>query len=299
MRLCEVGAGTAAVVVVDGYMLLMRRMGAHGSGTWAPPGGWMDYGETPEEAVVREVWEETGLRVTARRRLGITEDVFPERQVHSVCYFIECVPSGGAWGRAADATIREPDKADALKWVPLGHVVSQEMNGLLFAPLRQFVEQNPRFFGVPSGLPQYTYVASSWRCEMQATVVEALRAAGLDCYDFKHPEDGPGFRWTDVGLPRNEREGGCSPDVYLKGLEHPVAVAGYERDFAAMERADTFVLVLPCNRSAHLELGWAVGQGKRTAILLEDPCEPELMYRMVDYLTPSVPDLLGWLGVDD
>ena len=27
---------------------------------------------------------------------------------------------------------------------------------------------------------------------------------------------------------------------------------------------DTFVLVLPCGRSAHLELGWAVGQGKRT-----------------------------------
>ena len=66
-------------------------------------------------------------------------------------------------------------------------------------------------------------------------------------------------------------------------------------DFAAMQRADTFVLVLPCGKSAHLELGWAVGAGKRTAVLHEDPCEPELMYRMVDHLAPSMVSLLRWL----
>lgn len=88
-------------------------------------------------------------------------------------------------------------------------------------------------------------------------------------------------------------------DEYLRMVSHPVAVAGYDSDFAAMDKADTFVLVLPCGKSAHLELGWAVGAGKRTAIWLEDPVEPELMYRMVDYLAPSLLDLLGWLGVED
>ena len=65
-----------------------------------------------------------------------------------------------------------------------------------------------------------------------------------------------------------------------------------------MNRADTFVLVLPCGKSAHLELGWAVGAGKRTAILLEDPVEPELMYRMVDHLAPNMQALLDWLVTD-
>lgn len=292
----QVGAGTAAVIVVDGHMLLLRRRGAHGAGQWAPPGGWIDYGETPEQAVEREVMEETGLRVHARRRLGITEDVFPESGVHSVCYFIECVPESST---RTGAHLREPDKADALRWTPLGHVGAAIMRGTLFAPLRQFVKQNPRLFGVPQGKPKYVYVASSWRCEMQQGVVQTLRAAGIACYDFKNPEDGPGFRWTDVGLPRDERQGGCDPETYLKGLDHPVAIAGYDRDYAAMERADAFVLVLPCNRSAHLELGWAVGAGKRTAILLEDPCEPELMYRMVDHIAPDMMSLLGWLGVED
>ena len=85
---------------------------------------------------------------------------------------------------------------------------------------------------------------------------------------------------------------------YLAMVQHPRAIEGFTADFDAMKRADAFVLVLPCGKSAHLELGWAVGAGKRTAILLEDPVEPELMYRMVDYMAPSLHDLLGWLGVD-
>ena len=82
-------------------------------------------------------------------------------------------------------------------------------------------------------------------------------------------------------------------------LDHPRSREGFAADFAAMQRADTFVMVLPCGKSAHLELGWAIGAGKRTAILLEDPVEPELMYLMADHLSTSVHDLLDWLGVED
>lgn len=88
-------------------------------------------------------------------------------------------------------------------------------------------------------------------------------------------------------------------DEYLRMIDQPRAVEGFDADFAAMQKADTFVMVLPCGKSAHLELGWAVGAGKRTAILLEDPVEPELMYKMVDHVARSVIDLLGWLGVED
>ena len=84
-------------------------------------------------------------------------------------------------------------------------------------------------------------------------------------------------------------------DTYLGMIDHPVAIAGFEADFGAMQRADTFVLVLPCGKSAHLELGWAVGAGKRTAILLEDPVEPELMYRMVDFMTSHMDELIDWV----
>jgi hypothetical protein len=144
------------------------------------------------------------------------------------------------------------------------------------------------------------YVASSWRNHMQPAVVAALRAAGEDVYDFKRPRPGEnGFHWSETGMASYDRATNCDVPVgeYLTGIAHPIAVAGFASDFEAMEASDMCVLVLPCGRSAHLELGWFVGQGRRTAVLLEDPCVPELMYRMVDFIAPSLSDLLGWLGV--
>lgn len=147
-----------------------------------------------------------------------------------------------------------------------------------------------------SDLPNYVYVASSWRNQMHDPVCAVLKAAGIDHYDFKNPDYG--FSWAEV-MPDFYQNAEMSKNDYLQTLEHPRAVEGFEADMAAMRKADTFVLVLPSGRSSHLELGWAVGQGKRTAILLDEPVTPELMYRMVDYLAPSVFDLLGWLGVKD
>lgn len=148
-----------------------------------------------------------------------------------------------------------------------------------------------------SNKPSYVYLASSWRNPIYPGVVATLKAAGVDHYDFRNPPNGAGFGWEQIG-----GVAGSQPtplDVYLKMIDHPVAVAGFTADFEAMQRADTMVLVLPCGRSAHLELGWAIGAGKRTAVLLEDPVMPELMYRAADYLAPSLFDLLGWLGVED
>lgn len=147
--------------------------------------------------------------------------------------------------------------------------------------------------------PKYVYVASSWRNPIQMAVCATLKAAYIDHYDFKNPEPGSdGFHWSSV-MPSYKAET-CDMNEYLVALQHPIAQEGFMRDFEAMERADCCVLVLPCGRSAHLEMGWMVGQGKRTAILMDGPeVTPELMYRMVDYIAPSLFDLLGWLGVED
>ena len=157
--------------------------------------------------------------------------------------------------------------------------------------------------------PSYVYVASSWRNPMQPAVIHTLRAAGIDCYDFRNPEGGTGFAWREVksgpsesipaGTVKAKGSDWEDVDEYLRMIEHPRAIEGFEADFAAMDKADAFVMVLPCGKSAHLELGWAIGAGIRTAILLEDPIEPELMYRMADHLAPTLFDLLGWLGVQD
>ena len=59
--------------------------------------------------------------------------------------------------------------------------------------------------------------------------------------------------------------------------------------------ADVTVLVLPCGRSAHLELRYAAGMGQRTAVLMLEPQEPELMYGLCDHICLSMVELLSWL----
>jgi 8-oxo-dGTP pyrophosphatase MutT (NUDIX family) len=52
----------------DGRILLVRQVEG---GVWSTPGGVIEPDETPADAVVREVWEETGLRVRPERILGV------------------------------------------------------------------------------------------------------------------------------------------------------------------------------------------------------------------------------------
>jgi 8-oxo-dGTP diphosphatase len=64
--------GAYAVVIVDGRILLTRISPAgYPAGTWTLPGGGVDHGESPHDAVVRELYEETGLRALSSRLVDV------------------------------------------------------------------------------------------------------------------------------------------------------------------------------------------------------------------------------------
>lgn len=139
------------------------------------------------------------------------------------------------------------------------------------------------------------YVASSWRNEHQQDVVAALRGDGHDVYDFKNPEPGDhGFAWSEVDPDWKK----WTTDRFSKALDHPIAAAGFGKDMRALEACGACVLVLPCGRSAHLELGWAAGQGRLTIVYSPKLEEPELMVRMCDYFVGSLLDVRVALSVD-
>ena len=120
------------------------------------------------------------------------------------------------------------------------------------------------------------YVASSWRNERQPEVVQALRNAGFEVYDFRTPSEGNrGFHWSEI----DPKWQAWTPAQYRRYLNHPTARAGFSTDMKALDGADIVVLVMPCGRSAHLEFGYLIGRGRPGFILLSDG-EPELMYRM-------------------
>lgn len=145
------------------------------------------------------------------------------------------------------------------------------------------------------------YLASSWRNPHQPTLVEYFRNQGLEVYDFRNPAgvDGDGedtgFHWSEIDSDYKH----WTSDDYIEALDDDIAKAGFKSDMDALKAADIVVLVNPCGRSAHLELGWAVGAGKETAIYLpqDDEVVPELMYSMVDLVTNDLDDLMAWLLV--
>lgn len=95
-------AADAVVLTDDGFVLVRRKRDPF-KGSWALPGGFVEYGETVEEAAAREVKEETGLDVKLVGLVGVYSD--PERDprghVVSVAFLAWAV--GGELKAADDA----------------------------------------------------------------------------------------------------------------------------------------------------------------------------------------------------
>lgn len=137
------------------------------------------------------------------------------------------------------------------------------------------------------------YVASSWRNELQPSVVQALRDNGHEVYDFRNPPGGdPGFSWREIA-PDWEQ---WSTDQYVAALSHEAAERGFLNDFQGMLWADTCVMVLPCGRSANLEAGWFWGHGRRLFVYQPVRCEPELMYKGAQGIFSAFSDLIEALA---
>ena len=93
------------VIVRDGRVLVVHRA-RHGD--WSLPKGKLDEGETWEQAAVREIAEETGLRVTVEAPLGETR------------YEVDEGPKEVRWFRmTATGEPRAQSEVDEVRWVPL------------------------------------------------------------------------------------------------------------------------------------------------------------------------------------
>ncbi|HHF56182.1 MAG TPA: NUDIX hydrolase [Thermoplasmatales archaeon] len=98
-------------VAVDGVLikgdkiLLIKRKNEPFKGRWALPGGFVEYGETVEEAVLREFEEEVGLRARIKKLLGVYSkpDRDPRGQVISIVFLLDAEGDAKAGDDAADA----------------------------------------------------------------------------------------------------------------------------------------------------------------------------------------------------
>ena len=121
--------GVGVLICRDGKVLLGTRLAAHGKGTWSPPGGKMEFGETPMECAQREILEETNLHLTHMRVGPYTNDVFASDNLHYITLCIIAEATG-------EPKAMEPEKCAEWKWFAWNELPSP-----LFLPLENLKKQ--------------------------------------------------------------------------------------------------------------------------------------------------------------
>jgi 8-oxo-dGTP diphosphatase len=115
----------------EGFLLLHKRKGRHEGGTWSVPGGHLDFGESTDEACVREAREEVGIEVGNVRFVGFTNDVFEKTGRHYITLWMKADHIDG------EPRIAAPDEVEEIGWFPLDALPSP-----LFLPLQHLLEGN-------------------------------------------------------------------------------------------------------------------------------------------------------------
>lgn len=120
--------GVGAVIVCDGKVLLEKRKGEPGKGKWTIPGGLVELGERTEETVIREVKEETSLRVRQPELIDVVNNISVDGKgdikYHFVIvdYFVKLVD-----GILKVEMLKAADDAEELRLVRFDNVESYNL----------------------------------------------------------------------------------------------------------------------------------------------------------------------------
>ena len=114
-----VKATVGAIIDKDGKILLTKRNNEPFKDYWCIPGGHIDFGETPEQAIKREVKEETCLIVKSLKFSGYYSEIYKEINWHAVALIFICETKG---------IIKiDPKEVKAYKWFDKREALKQKL----------------------------------------------------------------------------------------------------------------------------------------------------------------------------
>ncbi len=122
--------GVGVLVWRGKQLLLGKRVSEGHSVCWQFPGGHLENDESVIECAVREVREETGLKIKALRHLSFTNKSFLVGSHQYITLFISCDYESG------EAQVLEPDKCEVWQWFDYRHLPAP-----LFQPIEILIAQ--------------------------------------------------------------------------------------------------------------------------------------------------------------
>ncbi len=138
-----IGVGVGAAIIKNGQIFLIKRgeKVQNEAGKWEIPGGAVEFNETLEKALNREMNEELGIKVKIVELLGVFDHIIPREKQHWVSPTFICKLVKGK------PTILEPQKCAEIGWFTLDHAAELDLS-LITAHDVEVLEQK-----FPKGLP--------------------------------------------------------------------------------------------------------------------------------------------------
>ena len=123
--------GVGVLVIRDQQILLGERSYSHGANTWCPPGGHLEFGESPIDCAKRELKEESGLEAKKIIEGPWTNDFFKNDNKHYITLFMLITSFSGT------PQVMEPQKCKSWRWFPLSNLPSP-----LFPSFKNFIARH-------------------------------------------------------------------------------------------------------------------------------------------------------------
>jgi 8-oxo-dGTP diphosphatase len=77
------------IIIKDDEIILIKRKYEPYKNSWALPGGYVEYNEKTEDAIIREIFEETGIKTKINKLIGVYSDPKRDPRGHTISIIYE------------------------------------------------------------------------------------------------------------------------------------------------------------------------------------------------------------------